>query len=107
MGTTGKIYVIGHRNPDTDSICSAIAYSDLRRRQGLSRVRPARVGNINLQTQFVLDDLKVELPELLRDIYPRVKDVVSDDVVSIHETEPMSRAVEPLPQTSHPHAAGR
>ncbi len=94
MAGQEKIYVIGHRNPDSDSICSAIAYAELRRRQGLSCVRPARAGNVNQQTQFVLDSLGVEMPELVSDVHPRVKDVVTEQVVTIHESEPMSKAIE-------------
>ncbi len=94
MADQERIYVIGHRNPDSDSICSAIAYAELRRRQGLASVRPARAGNVNQQTQFVLDYLGVEMPELVSDVHPRVKDVVTEQVVTIHESEPMSKAIE-------------
>lgn len=89
-----RTYVVGHRNPDTDSICSALAYADLRRQQGLDGVKAARAGNINQQTQFVLDKLAVEVPELLSDVHPRVKDVVTGEPITIHQDEPMSRAIE-------------
>lgn len=94
MSGQEKIYVIGHRNPDSDSICSAIAYAELRRRQGLAGVRAARAGNINQQTQFVLDYLGVDIPVLVSDVHPRVKDVVTEQVVTIHESEPLSKAIE-------------
>ena len=94
MDQQQRVYVVGHRNPDTDSICSALAYAELRRRQGLSGVVAARAGNINHQTQFVLDTLGVEVPELLTDVYPRVRDVVTEKAVSIHATAPMSQAIE-------------
>ena len=55
MSQHKKILVIGHRNPDTDSICSAIAYADLCCQQGQTNVRPARAGTLNRQTEFVLD----------------------------------------------------
>ncbi len=89
-----KIYVVGHRNPDTDSICSAVAYAELRRIQGLSNVAAARAGNINYQTEFVLDRLGVAVPELLADVHPRIKDVVTEEVVTIEESTPMSKAIE-------------
>lgn len=88
------IYVVGHRNPDTDSVCSALAYAQLRRSQGLSSVHAARAGNINQQTQFVLDELGVEVPILLSDVHPRIKDVVTEQAISIHQDEPMARAIE-------------
>lgn len=94
MDESDKVFVIGHRNPDTDSICSAIAYADLRTRQGLSGVKAARAGTINLQTQFVLDRVGVDVPQLLSDVYPRIKDVVTEKVISIHQSAPMSKAIE-------------
>ncbi len=94
MSEKAKTYVVGHRNPDTDSICSAIAYAELRRQQGLERVEAARAGNINQQTEFVLDKLQVDVPGLLADVHPRIKDVVTEEVISIHESTPMSKAIE-------------
>ncbi len=94
MQEPNKTFVIGHRNPDSDSICSAIAYAELRRQQGMSGVRPARAGTINYQTQFVLDHLEVEVPQLLTDVHPRIKDVVTEEVISIHQSAPVSRAIE-------------
>jgi manganese-dependent inorganic pyrophosphatase len=87
-------YVIGHKNPDTDSICSAIAYARLRSRQGMSHVEPARAGDLNRQTEFVLDTLKAPRPKLLVDVYPRVRDVMRREVVSITGDAPLSRALE-------------
>lgn len=94
MTVEDKIFVIGHRNPDTDSICSAIAYAELRRLQGLSGVKAARAGTINHQTQFILDFLGVEVPGLLADVHPRIKDIVTEKVISIHKSEPMSKAID-------------
>lgn len=94
MNSSEKVYVVGHRNPDTDSICSAIAYAELRRLQGMSNVQPARAGNINQQTEYVLDRLGMPIPELLADVHPRIKDVVTEEVVTIHESTPMSKAIE-------------
>ncbi len=60
------IYVIGHQQPDTDSICSALAYARLKQAQGAD-VIPARAGNINPETRFVLDRWDVETPTLVED----------------------------------------
>ena len=73
-GGNKPIYVIGHRNPDTDSICSAIGYSHLKQAMGENAV-PARCGKINNETKYALEYFKVEQPLLLTDLYPRVKDV--------------------------------
>jgi manganese-dependent inorganic pyrophosphatase len=62
-----RIYVVGHRNPDTDSICSAIAYAHLKHCLGEPNVRPARAGEINAETAFVLRYFEVPEPELLID----------------------------------------
>jgi len=61
------VYVIGHRNPDTDSVCSAIAYARLKNMLGETDVRPARAGELNAETSFVLDYFGVPVPELLAD----------------------------------------
>ncbi len=69
-----KILVIGHRNPDTDSICSAIVYAYLKQQLGLPAV-PARAGKINPETQFVLEHFGVPVPKLVDDLYPRLSDI--------------------------------
>ncbi len=94
MSSSQKTYVVGHRNPDSDSICSALAYAELRRRQGLANVVAARAGNLNQQTQFILDALGVAPPELLLDVYPRISDVLTEKVVTIDSSEPLSKAIE-------------
>lgn len=93
MSKTQQVYVVGHRNPDTDSICSAIAYAELRKIQGLEGVRPARAGNLNRQTEFVLETLGQPVPELLTDVHPRLRDVVTEPVVSISKQAPLAEAL--------------
>ncbi|WP_155988723.1 manganese-dependent inorganic pyrophosphatase [Thioalkalivibrio sp. ALE17] len=61
------VHVIGHRNPDTDSVCSAIAYAELKQRLGHANVRPARAGELNAETRFVLQSFDVPVPEQLAD----------------------------------------
>ena len=73
--SNNKIYVVGHKNPDTDSICSAIAYAELRSQLTGKEHSPSRAGNINSETQFVLDYFDTEAPELLEDLRVQVKDV--------------------------------
>ena len=67
--------VIGHRNPDTDSICSAICYANLKTKVTGTYHRPARAGNINAETRYVLDYFKVEEPKLIKDVRTQVKDI--------------------------------
>lgn len=70
------IKVIGHRNPDTDSICSAIAYSNLKNILDPEHpCKPCRAGLLNRETEFVLDYFKVPLPQLYTDVSPHIRDV--------------------------------
>ena len=82
-----RLFVIGHRNPDTDSICSAISYANFKRAMGFNAVA-ARCGQINNETKYALEHFKVEPPMLLADLYPRVKDVALEckTVVRQHDT---------------------
>ena len=83
-----KITVIGHKNPDTDSICSAIAYAHLK--NSLNQTDcfvPKRAGEVNAETEFVLDYFKAELPELVEDIGTQVKDI------EIRETKGVSGGI--------------
>ena len=87
MKSTKPIYTIGHRNPDTDSICSAIGYAHLKQAMG-ENVVPARAGKVNAETKYALEYFKVEQPLLITDLYPRVKDITKDCkiVVRQHDT---------------------
>jgi manganese-dependent inorganic pyrophosphatase len=75
------IYVIGHRNPDTDSICSAIGYAHFQQVRGEHAVA-ARAGKVNSETKFVLETLGFDKPKLVTDLYPRVKDIMQAEVVT-------------------------
>ena len=87
MKSTKPIYTIGHRNPDTDSICSAIGYAHLKQALG-QNVVPARAGKVNAETKFALEHFHAEQPLLLTDLYSRVKDILLDCkiVVKQHDT---------------------
>lgn len=81
MNKEKKVYVIGHKNPDTDSICSAIAYADLKSRSTHGvRFIPKRAGAINKETGFVLNYFGVEEPEFVLDVGVQVRDL------EIHKT---------------------
>lgn len=62
--------IIGHKNPDTDSICSALGYAALKKAAGEENVVAARAGNINPQTDFALHYFGKEPPIYLSDVYP-------------------------------------
>jgi manganese-dependent inorganic pyrophosphatase len=69
------IYVIGHKNPDTDSICSAIAYANLKKILTGFHYTPMRAGEVNQETNFVLNYFGMKQPEYIKDVYTQVKDV--------------------------------
>lgn len=75
MSNNQKIYVVGHKNPDTDSICSAICYAELKRRITGEAYEARRAGNVNEETQYVLDYFGVDAPEFLPNVYTQVKDI--------------------------------
>lgn len=70
-----KVYIIGHKNPDTDSICSAIAYADVKNKIGDAIYVPKRAGQISEETQFVLDRFGMKPPGYVPNVGTRVKDM--------------------------------
>ena len=72
-----RVYIIGHKNPDTDSICSAIAYADIKNRTTSGKVKyvARRAGQINEETQYVLNRFGIEAPPYLGNVGTQVKDM--------------------------------
>lgn len=76
MRNQEKIFIIGHKNPDTDSICSAIAYADIKNRTGQEKKYvPKRAGQINEETEYVLNRFHIKAPAYLSNIGTQVKDM--------------------------------
>ena len=76
MKNQERIFVIGHKNPDTDSICSAIAYADIKNRTTQNKKYiPKRAGQINEETRYVLNRFGVQPPAYLGNIGTQVKDM--------------------------------
>ena len=82
-----KTIVIGHKNPDTDSICSAIGYANFKTLQTGGEYVPCRAGELNPETTFVLDYFKVDVPKLIKSVKTQVKDV------EIRETPGVSKNI--------------
>lgn len=76
-------YVIGHRNPDTDSIAAAIGYAALKGRLGIPGVVAAMAGTPNPQTRYILDRLRIPDPLFLADVHPKVRDTINRRPVTI------------------------
>lgn len=70
-----KVWIIGHKNPDTDSVCAAIAYADLKNKISNIRHEAKRAGNINEETRYVLNYFHVDEPELVTDVRAQIKDI--------------------------------
>lgn len=81
------VFVIGHRNPDTDSICAALGYAEYLRRTRLPDAVAACCGEVNPRTQFVLTQAGVEPPRLVMDVRPTVGQVCRRQVVTAREDE--------------------
>jgi manganese-dependent inorganic pyrophosphatase len=73
-----KVLIFGHKNPDTDTICSAIAYADLKQQLGMD-VEPIRLGQINGETQYALDTFHAEVPRLVEAVAAEVNSVILVD----------------------------
>lgn len=90
--------IIGHKNPDMDSICSALAYADLKKRLGMKDVTAGRAGNTNERIDFVLDRFGFDAPPFISDVSPKVADVMEKNVVSVPETATIYEAVSSIEQ---------
>lgn len=76
------VYITGHRNPDTDSICSAISYSEFKNKVGVNAV-PIRLGDVSRETQFALDFFGVKAPKLVETVKTQIADLEIDNVTPI------------------------
>src|SRR5699024_11531089 len=74
----GKALIFGHKNPDTDSICSALAYADLKKKLGWD-AEPARLGEVSKETQYALDYFKVDAPQEINKVDADVENVILVD----------------------------
>ncbi len=81
------VFVIGHKNPDTDSICSAIAYANLKKKITGEEYVARRAGHLNEETQYILERFGVKPPEYIKDVGTQVKDI------EIRETEGVSENI--------------
>ncbi len=78
-----EILVIGHRNPDTDAICSAVGYAEFKRRTGMPEAVAARCGDTNERIDFVLNTFGVAAPKFVADVSPKVRDVMQSRIMSV------------------------
>ncbi len=74
------VYVTGHKNPDSDSICAAYGYAEFKNKTGNIPAIPVRLGNVNAETQFILDHFGVKAPRLLETVRLKVEDLDIDTI---------------------------
>lgn len=87
------VLVIGHKNPDTDAICSAIGYAEFKRRTGMENAVAARCGDINDRIDFVLKHFGVPPPRFVTDVSPLIRDVMQENVMSVPPTATVAQAL--------------
>lgn len=86
------VYITGHKNPDTDSICSALAYANLKNRLGDSKAIPIRLGHVNQESQFVLDYFGLKAPAYKESMKLQIKDIDYDNSYNVDENLPIRNA---------------
>jgi manganese-dependent inorganic pyrophosphatase len=89
-----KTYIIGHRNPDTDSVVAAAAYARLKQAVGLENCVPARAGIVNPQTEYIFKRFNVPLPEYLADLNPKAEYYLDGPPVTANANIPLWEAFE-------------
>ncbi len=90
------VYIIGHKNPDADAICSALAYAAFKQASGQKGFVPARCGNSNARIDSILNRFGATLPEFVGDVTPRVKDIMHADPFKVGVDDTCARALELL-----------
>lgn len=90
-----KIYVVGHKNPDTDSICSALAYANLKQALKVNAI-PCRLGPLSEETKYVLKKFKIEGPDILKDARTQLCDIAMDNCSIIHKETTVKEAWDTL-----------
>jgi manganese-dependent inorganic pyrophosphatase len=94
MTAADTTYIIGHRNPDADAICSAIAYAAFKEARGAHGYIAARCGNSNARIDTILGRFHQPLPLYVTDVTPRVRDVMASEVIHVPQTATCAEALE-------------
>jgi manganese-dependent inorganic pyrophosphatase len=89
-----QVYIIGHKNPDTDSVVSAAAYARLKQAQGLENYKAARAGKINPQTEYIFERFGMPVPEFLPDLVPKAAYYLSEAPLTVKEDMSLWEALE-------------
>ena len=92
-----RIYITGHRNPDLDSVASAIAYAHLKNSiDSGNEYIPVCCGPLNKQSKYVLSAIGVKSPRLVKNVFPKVADIAKRDVITLDVNDPVYKAIKEL-----------
>ena len=94
-------YIIGHRNPDTDSVVSAMAYAVFKSRTEEGVFLPARAGKLNPQTEYILNKLALPAPEFINDLIPKVEFYMTAPADTLGDDTSLWEALQELEKTGH------
>ena len=93
-----RVYIFGHKNPDADAICSAIAYEAFKHATGHEEFVAARCGNTNARIEAILDYFKCPVPQFIGDVTPRINDIMRSEVQSVSKQSTCFEALEKIDQ---------
>ncbi|MDG1701497.1 MAG: putative manganese-dependent inorganic diphosphatase [Opitutae bacterium] len=93
-----KVYIFGHKNPDADAICSAIAYEAFKHATGQKEFVAARCGNTNARIDAILDHFQCPVPQFIGDVTPRINDIMKREVQSVSKQSTCFEALEKIDQ---------
>jgi manganese-dependent inorganic pyrophosphatase len=102
MTITNTTLVIGHRNPDTDAVASALGYTWLLNQNAPGQFYAGRAGELNNQTTFALQHFNIDAPPLVSDVRARVRDIVENAVPFIKDGQTLHSAVQRMSETKRP-----
>ncbi len=92
-----KVYVFGHQNPDTDSICAALSYAYFKNQTDPEhQYIPTRLGEVNSETEFILEHFKIEAPLLIKNLKPQVSDIKLEEVACAHEHDSIKETLQTI-----------
>ncbi len=93
-----RVYIFGHKNPDADAICSAIAYEAFKHATGNNEFVAARCGNTNARIEAILDYFRCPVPQFIGDVTPRINDIMRSEVQSVSKQSTCFEALEKIDQ---------
>ncbi|OEH85187.1 hypothetical protein BHU72_06140 [Desulfuribacillus stibiiarsenatis] len=99
-----KVYVLGHKNPDTDSFCAASAYARLKNRIGEEQVVAGRLGEPSTETRWVYEFWKEQFPEFVADVKLHAKDIMNQDLLVVNNGTSLLEVGEKIRATKNNHA---